>query len=91
MQNELPKRKSPRWCGFDYSNAGAYFLTVCTEKRAKTLSKIVGEGFPLPLLPQKTAFHRGFFILRLTNPLLLGYNTLATQFNNLSTRPYYAK
>ena len=52
MQNELPKRKSPRWCGFDYSNAGAYFLTVCTEKRAKTLSKIVGEGSPLPQLTE---------------------------------------
>lgn len=31
--NELPKRKSIRLKNFDYSTAGAYFVTICTENR----------------------------------------------------------
>jgi hypothetical protein len=26
-----PFRKSPRLAGFDYSTAGTYFITVCTQ------------------------------------------------------------
>ena len=29
---------------YDYSGAGAYFLTICTEKRKCVLSRIVGTG-----------------------------------------------
>ena len=50
MENKLPKRKTPRLQGFDYSSAGAYFITVCTENRRNILSVIVGEGSPLPRL-----------------------------------------
>ena len=28
---ELPKRKSPRLPGYDYSANGAYFITICTK------------------------------------------------------------
>ncbi len=42
---ELQKRKPNRAKGFDYSEAGAYFVTICTEGRKNILSKItVGEG-----------------------------------------------
>ncbi len=47
MENktDLPKRKATRLKGFDYSSVGAYFVTVCTEKRKKILSDIsVGDG-----------------------------------------------
>ena len=47
MENKtyLPKRKATRLKGFDYSSVGAYFITVCTEKRKKILSDIsVGDG-----------------------------------------------
>ena len=47
-KKDLPKRKDPRLKGYDYSKAGAYFLTICTQNRKNILSKIVGEGFPLP-------------------------------------------
>ncbi|MBO5899023.1 MAG: hypothetical protein J6R04_08435, partial [Clostridia bacterium] len=47
---ELPKRRSPRLKGYDYSRNGAYFVTICTYKRKKMLSSIVGEGSPLPQL-----------------------------------------
>ncbi len=50
MEKDLPKRKASRLKGFDYSENGAYFLTVCTQNRKKILSAIVGEGSPLPNL-----------------------------------------
>ncbi len=36
----LPQRKHPRLTGYDYSQNGAYFLTVCTKNRCKILSEI---------------------------------------------------
>ena len=49
--NQLPHRKSPRLPEYDYSQNGAYFVTVCTEHRKQILSKIVvGKG--LCALPQ---------------------------------------
>ena len=44
MEDKLPKRKHPRLKGFDYSSNGAYFITICTEKRKQLLSNIVGAG-----------------------------------------------
>ncbi len=42
---ELPKRKSTRLKGYDYSAPGAYFVTICTKDRKEVLSKIdVGTG-----------------------------------------------
>ena len=40
MENELPKRKNLRLKNFDYSSAGAYFVTVCIRDRARILSDI---------------------------------------------------
>ncbi len=48
MQNEQPKRKSPRLHGYDYGSTGVYFLTICTHNKKRILSNIVGEGSPLP-------------------------------------------
>ncbi len=39
---DLPKRKSTRLKGFDYSAPGAYFITICTDKRKCLFSNIVG-------------------------------------------------
>ena len=35
--NQLPKRKPNRIPEFDYSTPGAYFLTICTQKREPIL------------------------------------------------------
>jgi len=43
-KTELPKRKPTRLSEFDYSTPGAYFVTICTEKKAKILSKVVNEN-----------------------------------------------
>jgi REP element-mobilizing transposase RayT len=44
----LPERKPARWQGFDYSNTGAYFVTVCVQNRKCLLSAVVGEGLAPP-------------------------------------------
>ena len=41
-KNDFPKRKNIRLKNYDYSEPGAYFITICTDKRRKILSKIVG-------------------------------------------------
>ena len=45
---ELPKRKPNRLPYYDYSSSGAYFVTICVDGRKNRLSKIVGDGFPVP-------------------------------------------
>ena len=44
---EGPKRNHIRLKNYDYSQAGMYFVTVCTKTRQNILSKIipVGDGF----------------------------------------------
>ena len=41
---EQPKRKPNRLSDFDYSQSGAYFITVCTKEKSKILCNIVGGG-----------------------------------------------
>ncbi|MEL6269261.1 MAG: transposase [Chloroflexota bacterium] len=36
----LPQRKSPRLQGYDYSQAGAYFITICTHNRVHLFGTI---------------------------------------------------
>ena len=43
--NNLPKRKSTRLKKFDYSSAGAYFVTICVRDRMQILSEIVRNNF----------------------------------------------
>ena len=50
-EKELPKRKHPRLDNYDYSSAGAYFITICTQNRRCLLSRIVGRG----LAPAETS------------------------------------
>ena len=38
---ELPQRKSTRLKNYDYSSAGAYFVTICVRDRMQILSEIV--------------------------------------------------
>ena len=38
-----PERKNIRLPDYDYSQNGAYFITICTQDRKQILSKIVGD------------------------------------------------
>ena len=49
---EMPNRKPNRIAGYDYSQSGAYFITICTQDRKKILSRI-SVGTPLPGCPQE--------------------------------------
>ena len=40
----MEQRKNPRLKNYDYSGKGAYFVTVCTDKRKHILSIVVGRG-----------------------------------------------
>ena len=40
---ELPKRKQNRIPDYDYSQNGAYFITICIQDRKPILSQIVGD------------------------------------------------
>ena len=40
---KLPKRKANRLPDYDYSQNGAYFVTICTQDRKRILSDIVGD------------------------------------------------
>ena len=56
-KKDLPKRKNLRLKYYDYSSAGAYFITICTQNRRQILSQIVGGDVPdapksVELLPQ---------------------------------------
>lgn len=55
MENGLPKRKHPRLDHYDYSTAGAYFITICTQNRRCLLGRIVGRGLA-PAEIQYTAY-----------------------------------
>ena len=44
MENCLPQRKHPRMKHYDYSTAGAYFITISTHNRRCLLSRVVGQG-----------------------------------------------
>ena len=55
MENNLPKRKHARLKQYDYSTAGAYFITICTHNRRCLLSRVVGRGLA-PAEIQYTAY-----------------------------------
>ena len=40
---EMPQRKPNRITDYDYSQNGAYFVTLCTQDRKPVLSSIVGD------------------------------------------------
>ncbi|MCB9455210.1 MAG: hypothetical protein H6671_04395 [Anaerolineaceae bacterium] len=38
---QRPQRKSPRLQGYDYAQAGAYFVTICTHERAHLFGEVI--------------------------------------------------
>ena len=55
MEIHLTKRKHPRLARYDYSTAGAYFITICTQNRKCLLSHIAGQKLA-PAEIQYTAY-----------------------------------
>lgn len=44
---DLPRRRSVRLKGYDYSRSGAYFVTICTEGRRRLLGEVVDGAMRL--------------------------------------------
>ncbi len=42
--NTLPQRRSPRLQGYDYTQSGAYFVTICTHNRTHLFGQISDAG-----------------------------------------------
>lgn len=51
---EQPVRKKNRLQFYDYSQNGAYFITICTEKRKNLLSCVVGASLARPAYVELT-------------------------------------
>jgi REP element-mobilizing transposase RayT len=47
MDNQLPKRKSPRLKDYDYSQNGAYFITICSYQRTHLFGDVVNYEMKL--------------------------------------------
>ena len=61
---KLSERKQNRLKTYDYSQNGAYFITICTRDRRKILSSIVGPPLPGWPLPQTSRdIHSGVSLL----------------------------
>ena len=45
MDGKLPVRKRLRLEHYDYSSAGAYFVTICIQDRKRVLSEIVAPAY----------------------------------------------
>ena len=53
---DYPKRKKNRLENYDYSQNGAYFITICTDDRKCLLSRIVGATLGRPAYAELTAW-----------------------------------
>jgi putative transposase len=47
MNDQLPRRKSPRLKDYDYSQNGAYFITICTYRREHSFGEIIDAKMQL--------------------------------------------
>ena len=54
--NNYPKRKPTRLKNYDYSSAGMYFVTICTQNKANYFSDIVVLNASEPATVQLTRF-----------------------------------
>ena len=76
---ESHRRKSNRLSGYDYSQNGAYFVTICTQNRSQLLGHFsaplrsisVGDGFPVPHFRPTRA---GEVVAQLISEIPLKYN-----------------
>ena len=70
MENFLPKRKHPRLESYDYSTAGAYFVTICTQNRRCLLSHIVGTSSEIQYTTYGEIAREQLFLLEQRYPSL---------------------
>ena len=73
VENSLPQRKHPRLKHYDYSTAGAYYVTICTHNRRCLLSRIIGgdmEPAEIQYTPYGEIAEEQLFLLEKRYPFL---------------------
>jgi len=78
MKNNLPNRKSIRLKGYDYSQAGLYFVTICTQNR-KYLFGEISVGADLCVCPEMKLNDAGKMVKK-------WYFELENKFNDIKCR-----
>jgi Transposase and inactivated derivatives len=63
----LPERKRNRLADYDYSENGAYFVTICTQNRVCCLSEIIAEGTEATLTLTRAGQIVDFYIREIPN------------------------
>ncbi len=43
IDSSLPQRKFPRLKGYDYSQVGTYFVTICVRERQPVFGEVIGD------------------------------------------------
>ena len=54
--SQLPQRKSPRLKDYDYSQEGAYFVTVCVQDRLSLFGHVEGDTMTLNPAGESVAY-----------------------------------
>ncbi len=70
----LPKRKTNRLEGYDYSSCGAYFVTTCVANRDVTLWADVGADIIRPKAPPLSQY--GIIVDTAINAIPLHYKNV---------------
>ncbi len=80
-EKELPRRKSTRLKGYDYSTAGAYFVTICIRDRMKLLSEVVKADLTETYQAKDLAVGEGLAPpAPCANGIAIGEETVSTEY-----------
>ncbi|MBQ3062463.1 MAG: transposase [Clostridia bacterium] len=74
---DLPKRKNNRLKDYDYSSAGLYFVTICTEQHIPILADIVGAIHESPELRLRQA---GIIVKQLIESLAFRFDVIVDKY-----------
>ncbi len=72
---EMPKRKPTRLKGYDYSTAGAYFITICVKGRKQLLSEII-VGDDAHIVPKNNLSDIGLICDKYINNINIKYENV---------------
>lgn len=83
MKNNLPKRKTIRLNGYDYSTSGYYFITICTHNRQQLFWKagIVGADSIRPQTDMQELSEYG-------NTVDIAINAINSHYHNVTVDKY---
>ena len=73
---ELPQRKNIRLKGYDYSQNGYYFVTICTQNRSHLFGKVVGAIHESPEISPMKLNTNGMIVKSVIGNLSNGFSDI---------------